>query len=194
MTVSGIVFGLYAVFLGIPLMMWLQYRLSSTNSSLPGLSVIVLLSIVCIGLTIWMHYVVAGYQDVVLTEELAKGNKAEITIQLDRKEEILGASALYIKNEEDEILNSIPLDDDGYRTLITRMTKDYDIDQHTPILHESDIKNGFKGWNGTYNRNFFLGVMVLTDAPLLIIYLLKRRQMKKKRQKEEFKKMKIESL
>lgn len=194
MTVSGIVFGLYAVFLGIPLMMWLQYRLSSTNSSLPGLSVIVLLSIVCIGLTIWMHYVVAGYQDVVLTEELAKGNKAEITIQLDRKGEILGASALYIKNQEDEILNSIPLDGDGYRTLITRMTKDYDIDEHTPTLYESDIKKGFKGWGGTYNRNFFLVVMVLTDVPLLIIYLLKRRQMRKKRQKEEFKKMKIESL
>lgn len=194
MTVSGIVLGLYAVFLGIPLMLWLQYRLSSTKSPLPGLSIILIFSIVCISLTIWMHYEVAGYHDIVLTEELAKGKKAEITIQLSREGEILGASNLIIKNQSDEILNSVVLDDRTYEELIAKMTRGYDINEHTPTLSASDIKKGFKGWNGTYNRNFFLSNMVLVDVPLLTIYLLKRRQIRKKRQKEELKKMQIELL
>lgn len=194
MTVSGIVIGLYAVFLGIPLMIWLQYRLSSTKSPLPGLSIILVWSIVCISLTVWMHYTVAGYHDVILTEALSKGNRAEITIKLDREGKILGASNLIIKNQSDEILNSVVLDDKGYGALIAKMTEGYDLDEHTPTLDESDIENGFRGWNGIYNRNFFLGNMVLADVPLFMIYLLKRRQIRKKCQKEELKKMQIELL
>ena len=178
------------------LVIWLQLWLSSRKSALPGLSIIAITAMLFIGLTIWSFYTVAGYHDVLLTKDLDNGQKGEITIRLDRKDEVVSMTSLIIRDKTGKKLDEIGWGDRYHYTKIQKeMTEGYEVDEKTPWLSfDTGIKNGVQMGNTTFSRELFLVGLLFVDLPLLAIYLTKRKQMRNRNRSEEMKKIKIESL
>lgn len=180
----------------VALVIWLQCWLSSRKSPLPGLSIIALTAMLFIGLTIWSFYTAAGYHDILLTKDLNNGQKGEITIRLDREDEVVAMTSLIIRDKTGKKLGEIGWGDRyRYTEIQKEMTEGYDVDEKTPWLSlRTDIKNGVQVGNTTFSRELFLVGLLFVDLPLLAIYLTKRKQMRGQNRREEMKKIKVESL
>lgn len=182
------------------LIIWLQLWLSARKSPFPGVIIMVIIAVVCIGTTGWMYYVTTGYHDVKLQGPMAGNYKGEVTLRLDRDDKVVGASEVIIKDKKNQVMEAIDLDffflvedPNDNAKYVKAMVKDYDVDENTPILLK-DIENAYQQGNGTTNRNGLLILLLFADGPLLAIHLLKRRQLKRKHQDEELAKMKIDML
>lgn len=188
-------------FVGISaLIIWFLFWLFSRKNPVLGILLIVIVAVACISCSGWMYYETTGYDDVKLQAKMADGYKGEATLRLDRDDNVVGASAVKIKDKGNRVMEVTWLsfcydvaEPEFYVKYIKEMVKDYDVDKNTPDLME-ESKTFYQSGGTAINRNIGFLLLALIDGPLLAIYLLKRRQMKKKRQEEELAKMKINML
>lgn len=195
MGATGLLSLLFMLGMGI-LIVWIQLRLSSKESGVPGGALIAVILAATLGMTAWVYTLPTnhGYTEKVLTCELTGGRTAEATVRLDENGEVAAASDISIKDEDGEKLDDLGWGEDRLRDVQKKLKGDYGISEETPIIWDDEMSNGVKIGGATWNRNAFLIMGLFIDVPLLIIYLLKRRQIRQRRRSEEMKKMSIQEL
>ena len=185
---------LCAIFAVGLLIVLLQLWLSSRKSSLPGLSIIAVVSVLFLSLTFWAFHEEGQYREETLTCSMAGGRTAEATILFDKDDEILSVTNIFIRDGDRTCLEEVGWGDYHLRDVQEKLKGGYDITENTRIKYESDLKHGVIRGNMTFNRNLFLIALIEIGLPLLCIHLFIRYRMKRKKQSEEMERMNIQDL
>lgn len=187
-----LLFGLLAV------ICFVQIRLSSMKSGVPGLAVVVISCVVFLGLTVWVNLSGEVYTNREMKCELPEGRTASAMVCLDERETVIGVSDIWIKDADGAIIDEVSFGERRLRDVQEKLRGDYmnldDIQIHwldrNSFNHTAIVKVGER----YMSRYTFFYLMLLVDVPLLVIYLLKRRQIHQRLRREELRKMSIQEL
>lgn len=193
-TMLGVWAGWFALFAVAAALIYGQVRLSRTKSFLPGLIPVVLTFAFFAGAWIWSVNQTGGLHEKTLTQELASGNVLEVTLQLDREDQVIFISPPAVKSKDGVILDyeewweGCPLEN-----AFEKLSSQYAFDENTPIDY-GHSENSVYIDGAWMNMAVFPACIVIITGPLAVIYILQRWKIRKQKRRDELRRLNIESL